>query len=95
LLRNTASTPWRPDGIDHGFVRAWAVGADGLPLARKAWSMEAIPVQRLNPLDPEETLDLAANWDTDIPALPPGEYTIEAELSDLHLRCAPGTLRLQ
>lgn len=95
LLRNTASTPWRPDGIDHGFVRAWAAGADGLPLPRKAWSMQAIPVQPLSPLDSEETLDLTATWDTEIPALPPGEYSIEAELYDLHLRCAPGRLRLQ
>jgi hypothetical protein len=95
-LRNTASVPWQPDGIDHGFVRAWAVGTDGLPLARSRRStFIAIPVEPLSELDPNSTLDLTATWDTEISALAPGDYVIEAELCDLQLRCAPGTLRLR
>jgi hypothetical protein len=45
-LCNAAPARWQPDGIDHGNVRAWAVGGDGQPLPRRAWSMEAFQFNR-------------------------------------------------
>jgi hypothetical protein len=101
-LTNAGERAWRNDGADYGGVTLLLVGSDGEPLPEKRrgpWrdrEMLGTIVHLLPPLLPGSSVDLAPAWEAArISSLPPGDYSVVAELDDLQLRSGPEALQLR
>ena len=96
-LRNVGHAPWRADSEDNDHVRVWAMGPTGgrLLADHSAWGMVGVEVHMLPSLDPGTAAELTATWQPrSVEKLPPGEYTLEAQLVSLELPCSEGVLRI-
>jgi hypothetical protein len=95
LVINTTSDVWAGDGEDHDMVSGRVVGRDGSSPPPHALMMfrgfVALPVKRLGPIPPGGTVELCLSQldDTDLTALPPGEWLLEARLKSLELAAPP------
>jgi len=102
-LTNNSEHAWQNDGGDYDHVTVRLLGADGKPLPetlRAAWSGDMIGtaarLHLLPTLLPGSSVDLTPAWEAaSIPSLPPGDYGLVAELSDLQLHCEPGAAQLR
>lgn len=100
-LTNNGAHAWQNDGGDYDGVTVRMLGADGKPLhdpRRGAWSghMIGTAVHLLPTLLPGSFVDLTPAWESArIPSLPPGDYGLVAELSDLQLHCEPRAAQLR
>ncbi len=95
LVVNTTGDVWVGDGEDHDMVSGRVLGRDGSSPPPRAPMMDrgfvALPIKRLGPIPPGRTVELTLSQldDTDLSALPPGEWLLEARLESLGLAAPP------
>ncbi|MFM1724234.1 hypothetical protein ABEU20_002812 [Rhodococcus sp. PAM 2766] len=92
-LVNTADTTWVDEAGDHMTVHGWILDENGQRIVPGLFLFSDAP--RLPDIAPDDRMSLRVDLVTrDVEHLPPGRYTLVAELHDLALASPPGALVL-